>query len=165
MAKDIDAIAINTYFGHPPGKLITKPWATVTDDDVFTALARNLDTVIKPRVVKAAELARKYHLRLVAYEGSHHLSNYGGGIKPEDLPAFREVQQRFIPSPRMAQLLTRMFDTWFQNGGGLFAYFQFGGGTWGLPPSMADNPAEYPPAVAVINYIERGTISKGIGQP
>ena len=58
-----------------------------------------------------------------------------------------------------------MFDTWFQNGGGLFVYFHFGGGTWGLPPSMADNPSEYPPAVAVINYIDRGTISKGIGQP
>ena len=56
--KHVDAIAINTYFGHPPGKLITKPWGKVTDDDVFTALDRNLNTIIKPRVVRAASSPR-----------------------------------------------------------------------------------------------------------
>jgi hypothetical protein len=157
--KHIDAIAIITYFGYPISKLVAKPWVDISDEEIEAFLAATIENIIKPRIIAASALARKRNLRLVAYEGNHHLSAYGSGVKAEEKAAFNAARTRFINSPRIAALITRMLDIWFQNGGGLFCYWHFSGEVWGLYPEQLDAPlAKNHTTRTILDYIDSSTV-------
>ena len=70
LAPDVDAVAIAPYFGNDTLTLNKG----VTDTAVLlSALGRDMDRVMNDWTQKNADIARKYGLRMIAYEAGQHL--------------------------------------------------------------------------------------------
>ncbi len=107
------------------------------------------------------EVADKYSLRLIAYEGGQHLVGVAGGENSEPLTALLQQANRH---PRMGRIYERYFQAWEENGGGLFCYFASVSrwskwGSWGILEFADDDPSQSPKFMATMGW------AKKLGQP
>jgi len=131
------------------------------------SVERLLDYVEKvslPRSInwieRQKEIADKYNLLLVAYEGGQHLAAHGGAENNEKLTALFKAANRH---PRMGLIYEAYLEAWRKLGGDLFCHFSSIGrwskwGCWGLLEYWDEDPAFSPKFKAVMKW------AKGLGQ-
>lgn len=153
-ANELYALAATTYFGLWEGDA-SRPGGVdvegMTLDDYFADLGR---AVAKPRTKtqRHRELAQKYNLRLIAYEGGFHITDWNGGLKKNINSKTKELA---MSDARMTALTPKIFDAWRRDAGEptLVMWFNFcspGGkfGRWGLLERIdQDDSLKYKAAV------------------
>jgi hypothetical protein len=145
--KHADALAVAPYFGHAHGDPKNVEAARkMTADELLAELEKEVDGENRDQIRKQADLARKYRLRLIAYEGGQHLVGTGGAENNEALTALFHAANRH---PRMYDLYRKHLRHWAEAGGDLYALFAYVAapskwGSWGLL-EYQDQPAEDAP--------------------
>ena len=107
------------------------------------------------------QVADKYGLKLVAYEGGQHMVGVAGAENNEAITRLFQAANRH---PRMGAIYQQYFDAWTAEGGDLFCYFASTGrwskwGSWGI--LQHDDSAEQssPKFMATMRW------AKSLGQP
>jgi hypothetical protein len=133
--KHADALAVAPYFGHEHGDPKAAP-ATVrmTPDQLLDALEKEIDGPNRDLIRKQADLAKKYGLKLMAYEGGQHLAGHGGAENNEELTKLFHAANRH---PRMYDLYRKHLRHWADAGGDVYVLFNYvtnpsKWGAWGL---------------------------------
>lgn len=149
-AQQADAIAIAPYFScddsYDP---------QVAALDVAGLLDRQMENVeaggcAYEYITANLEIARRYGLALIAYEGGQHLANSGD----------EALSERFIAAnrePRMGEIYLAHLRAWRELGGGLFMAFADIGqpsrfGSWGVLESLTQDPATAPKYQALLAF-------------
>lgn len=133
--KHADALAIAPYFGHEYGDPKAADASTkLTPDRLLDALEKEIDGPNRDLIRKQAQLAGKYGLRLVAYEGGQHLVGHGGAENNAELTKLFQAANRH---PRMYDLYRKHLKHWKEEGGDLYVFFNYATapskwGSWGL---------------------------------
>ena len=156
-----DAVAVAPYISFN----IPRQGKDLTADEVASwTVEQVLDEVEQKRLPQCIEwmqgqrqVADKYGLGLVAYEGGQHFVGVGGGENNEQLTTLLQAANA---DPRMEDLYRRYFEAWTANGGGLFCYFtSISGwskwGSWGLLQYL-DEPAEQSPKFRAVMAAAKG---------
>jgi hypothetical protein len=104
-----------------------------------------------------AEVAQRYGLALVAYEGGQHFAAMRGAQNNEEINALFDAINRH---PRMKDLYLRYLAGWREAGGQLFVNFTNCAsyskwGRWGLREYIDQPRAEAPKLDAVMQFIEQ----------
>lgn len=152
-----DALGVAPYFGHDFG----------SPKNVQSTLALGVEGLLdacgpvieknRPVTLKQAELARRFGLALVAYEGGPHMVGVGGAENDEKLTALFTAANRH---PRMKELYLRDLSNWRDAGGGLFVAFASTArpskwGNWGVLEFDAQAPAAAPKYQALRQFMNR----------
>lgn len=145
-----EELAVTTYFGHEWVSNIDLRkqllWA-INDDEVdaelflFERLKEELSDgeANRRHLILQSELAKKYGLRLVAYEGGQHVHHLFGvrEFSQEEIDVVTEFLIEFVRSPYMADLYEISWNNWKEIGDG--PYMIFGDmvkpskyGSWGI---------------------------------
>ena len=133
-AKSADAIAIAPYFGNRLGDPKTADaTAKLTPEQVLEECKTDITANAKP-IREYAALAKKHHLKLLAYEGGQHLAGYAGAENNDALTKLFHTANRH---PGMEAVYAADLKQWFDLGGDTFAVFSSVGryskwGSWGL---------------------------------
>jgi hypothetical protein len=106
----------------------------LTRDALFQDLDDSLRGNLCQWITQNVELASKYELPLIAYEGGQHLVDWSSSHQAEVNGSLKREAQN---DPRMAELYLRLNREWTARGGGLFSYYaltsSYGkSGYWGL---------------------------------
>lgn len=133
--KKADALAVGAYFGHDfgsPERAATTARMSLTQ--LLDRCAAEIDGTHRETIRQQAALAKKFNLRLLAYEGGQHLVGHGGAENNVDLTELFHAANRH---PRMAELYRKQLDAWFAEGGGTYVAFSYAGmpgklGSWGV---------------------------------
>lgn len=140
-ARYADVLAVAPYFGGgmggPDHAATTATWSL---DQLFEELQKEVDGQNRDVIIQQAEIARKYDLPLVAYEGGQHLVGYSGTEHDKHLHDFFAKANR---DPRMGDLYRRHIRHWQEAGGGTYVLFNSMGtysqwGSWGLLEHESD---------------------------
>jgi hypothetical protein len=152
-----DALGVAPYFGHEFGH----------PDKVESTLALGVEglleackpTIEKNRAVttKQAEMARRFGLSLVAYEGGPHMVGIRGAENNEKLTALFTAANRH---PAVQAIYLQDLSNWRDAGGGLFVAFASTArpskwGNWGLLEHDSQDPATAPKYQAVRQFMQR----------
>jgi hypothetical protein len=150
-----DAVAIAPYFGMPMAEQARVAGLSV---DQFMA---ELETVALPEqrrlTLAHAEVARRFGVRLIAYEGGQHLVGVGSYQNDPALNALYDAANR---DPRMGYLYSRYLQDWHEATGGelmttlgyVGAYGRFG--RWGVLEYLNQPRGEAPKYDALLRWIE-----------
>ncbi|HFD32606.1 MAG TPA: cellulose-binding protein [Gammaproteobacteria bacterium] len=154
----IDALAIAGYFtgcvngsgGIDRIQRIRK-WFSEKDEGMEKAYEQTLEgryfdckrTIIsmKSKYKKFKDLANKYGMSLLAYEGGQHIT--GNGLKIQNDKDFIRFHMKFNRTDYMRKLTFTNFENWKMVGGGLFMYFDdisppSKWGSWGSMDYLGD---------------------------
>ncbi|MDB4991050.1 MAG: Cellulose-binding domain protein, partial [Myxococcaceae bacterium] len=155
--QHVDALAVAPYFGGEyGGPEEAKKWenATVTQiiDDTRT---RSIPNALKWAKTHA-ELAAKYNIEMVAYEGGE---SYQGVGEPMNNAKLNKLFDAVGRDPRMKQLYLEYLEGWKKAGGKLFVHFTdcFAPGKYGRWGSLEylDQPREKAPKFdALMTFID-----------
>jgi len=120
------------------------------------ALPRSIDWIRRQK-----EIADRYGLLLVAYEGGQHMVGVGGAENNEKLT---KLFQSANAHRRMGDIYRKYFRAWTASGGDLFCYFSSVGrwskwGSWGILQYYDDDPARAPKFLAAMRW------ARSRGQP
>jgi len=141
-----DALAIAPYFGLTPSPDKAKAL-------IASGLSGVLDRVGKeslPRAIEFTkqqkEIAAKYGLKLIAYEGGQHLVGIRGAENNKELTRLFHEANRHT---RIGEFYRRYYDAWARSGGDLMCTFSSVSrwskwGSWGLLQYADENPADSP---------------------
>ncbi|WP_229664722.1 hypothetical protein, partial [Sphingomonas metalli] len=145
LAADVDALAIAPYFG---GDLFSpEKQKGVTDTGVLlSALGADLDRIMTNYAAKNAEIAKKYGVRLIGYEGGQHLVD--GNVA---------VVAAVNRSAGMYDLYKRYLTTWKSQYNDTLVLFASTGaisgwGAWGLREYAGQPLAETPKRRAALEF-------------
>lgn len=150
-AKHADALAVAPYMPYTIGRGKTadlvdqmKDWSVEQMLEHFekTAFASSLE-----RMRKDKEVADKYGLKLVAYEGGQHM--VAMTKDQETVKKISKTMHACNRHPKMGELYTKYYDNWAKIGGDVFATFssigQFSNhGAWGQAEFYDSKPSDYP---------------------
>ena len=163
--RHADALAIAPYLGMN----VPRQGKDLTADQVAGwSVEQALDHLEReslPKSIRAIratkEIADKYGLQLVAYEGGQHMVGVGGG---ENNEAMTRLFHAANAHPRMGQIYGKYYQAWTAAGGDLFCYFSSVGrwskwGSWGIMQHYDDDPAKSPKFLATFRW------AKECGQP
>jgi hypothetical protein len=154
----IDALAIAPYFGGEYGDpKEEKRWqdASVTEviDDLRKRSLPNTFAMTKAH----AEIAAKYKLELVAYEGGESFAGIAGTENNEKLNKLFDAVGR---DPRIKEIYVEYLNGWKQNGGKLFVHFtdvftpgKFG--RWGALEYLEQPRAQAPKYDGLVTFVEK----------
>jgi hypothetical protein len=164
----IDVFAITGYFGgyfgKPEHEQEVQSWLSEPDggfSKFFTDLKENaflneggLQSTFD-RMQRNQELARRYGLGLVAYEGGQHVIGIQQVRNNEAIVNFFAEANRH---PEMYDIYTRLLNEWQRLGGGLFMHFTDIGrpsrsGSWGALEHVEDTGS--PKYDALMDFIDR----------
>jgi hypothetical protein len=155
--KKADAIAVGAYFGYefgsPERAAVT---AKLSVDELLDSCLKEIEGSHRQLIRRHAALAKKYNLKLLAYEGGQHLVGHGGAENNEKLEKLFVAANRH---PRMTQLYRKQLEGWFAEGGADFVSFSFAGqpskwGSWGTL-EYQDQPIQMAPKYrALIDYFK-----------
>jgi len=152
----VDVLATAPYFGVIAQPDNEKEIAGLSLDDLLArAESKTLPEAIKP-MKEQAELAQRYGLMLVAYEGGQHFASILGVENNEKINALFDAINR---DPRMKGLYSRYLAAWREAGGQLFVHYNNCGsyskwGRWGLKEYIDQPRADAPKYDAVMQFIE-----------
>lgn len=147
-----DALGVGAYFGYELGSPKTaEATAKLSVDDILQRCEREIDGTHRELIRRHVALAKKYKLKLVAYEAGQHLVGHGGAENNI------ELQKLFVAAnqhPRMAWLYRQQARHWFVEGGDAFVAFNFAcqpskWGSWGLM-EYQDQPIQAAPKYRAI---------------
>ena len=156
--KNADEYAIAPYFdgGRFMEESNLSSTLKATPDQVLEALQQDIHKINK-FVVASSQLAKKYGLRLVAYEGGQDLSAHW---VPSDKE--KQLNDLFLAasrSPRMRDLYNEYLNLWKASGGGLLnqytdvsAYVKWG--HWGLLEYQDQPISTAPKYQGVLDFIK-----------
>jgi len=162
VAKHADVLAVAPYMSFTVGRGRLRDLAERVGKlsveqllDLFeeTAFAQSLQ-----RMDLDKEIADRYELGLIAYEGGQHMVAYGAD---RDLTAAITAKMHAANRhSRMGDMYGRYFDHWAAIGGGTFAVFASikrynKSGAWGLAEFYDSKPADYPKYGAVLDWARR----------
>ena len=165
--KQVDALAIAPYFGGN----IKGYRETTTVDDVFELTTakdsyRSLPEVLE-KVQKHAELAAKFGVDLLGYEGGQGLVDWATR-KPDQHPnpLFFAANR----DPRMGELYTEFLNGWGKAGGKLMMLFSAPRicqwyGCWGLKEYIRQPREQAPKYAAVLDFIAQHPASAPTSTP
>lgn len=144
-AASADAVAIAPYFScDDPGN----------PDNAAATVSAGLDALLAQQMANVQmdgcamayvranlEVAQRYGLELVAYEGGQHLAGYGGAENDEALTALFVAANR---DPRMEAIYRTYLQNWQALGGGAFMAFADVGeygkfGSWGALETLTQD--------------------------
>ncbi len=178
-ADKIDAIAMAPYFfgcvSHPLDRPDPCPDARVlieakTVDDIFEIIDQ--DKSIDPSALSStinkmkaqAQMASRYNLKLLTYEGGQHLTILGdlGKLDETDKARFRLLFKKANRDPRMKQRYETLLNGWknlSDEGATLFTlytlpqtYYRFG--NWGLKEHLNKTRKDSPKFDGVLSFME-----------
>ena len=133
--KYCDVLAIAPYFGNALGSPETaNEVAGWSMDRVFEVLSAEVEGDNLQAIRKQADVAKKYGVKLVAYEGGQHLVGFTGAENNEGLTNVLVTANR---DPRMGELYTRHLNLWAEAGGDVYVLYSSmtepsKWGSWGL---------------------------------
>jgi hypothetical protein len=120
--------------------------AAMPVDQIVDIELQHINGCAETEMTGNAAVARKYGLKLVAYEGGQSLVGYGGAENNAALTAVFKAANR---SPRMQSLYTTYLQNWIAAGGDLFVdfndvtgYTKYG--SWGALEYQDQDPATAP---------------------
>ena len=153
--ESADALAIAPYFGGYLGKPETQHEVAKMSLGEILDRCRTHMAECHRKVSMHATLAKRYGLKLIAYEGGQHLVGSGGAENNPELTALFLAANK---DPEMKTLYLQDLKGWKKAGGGLFTTFasmsQYGKwGSWGLLQHPDQNPAPAPKYLAVMEMI------------
>ena len=153
-------LAVAPYFGGSLGDRQNAPQVSRWNlGQLFDALEDEIDNGNREFILRQADMARRFDVRLVAYEGGQHLVGYSGTAHDETLHTlFADANN----DERMGQMYRRHIDHWRAAGGSTYALYHSMGqyskwGCWGLLESEAAT-ASAPKWRAVREMIEASTL-------
>ena len=165
-----DALAIAPYISmNVPAEGDGLTAGEVAKWSVDQALDR-LEKESLPGSIKAIqatkELADKYGLKLLAYEGGQHMVGVGGGENNETMTRLFHAANA---DARMGQIYTKYYAAWTAAGGDLFCYFSSVGrwskwGSWGVMQHYDDDPAKSPKYMATMRWARECGQKVGVPQ-
>jgi hypothetical protein len=147
-AKHADALAIAPYFGLP--KFDSTPGTGRLTEEIFARGHEIVDKAIAAAVAQK-EVANRYGVRLIAYEGGQHLWSRGGpAVGAEFLAANHD--------PRMRELYAYYLSEWQQKVGDLIVLYESVGGatprgTFGMRDYSGQPIDEAPKMQAVMDFL------------
>lgn len=155
-----DALAIAPYFScDDPGNPDTaEATALLTVNELLDRQLTNLQPggCAHTYITQHVELAKRYQLQPVAYEGGQHLVGYGGAENNDTLTTLFMAANRDI---RMGEIYLTYLRTWRDAGGGIFMLYndiasptKFG--SWGLLEYVTQNPRTAYKYQAVMNFLD-----------
>ena len=156
--RQTDVLAIAPYFGGRLGGRDGTAEALMSETQVLDSLARELETTTRSFIEANASIARKYSVKLVAYEGGQSLVS--SNVLPQNEAAVTQLFTRVNRDPRMGDLYRRYFEIWYQAGGDLFLPFVAVGswskyGSWGALEYVHQDPATSPKYQALLEAAAR----------
>ncbi|MBT8043975.1 MAG: hypothetical protein KJO79_03410 [Verrucomicrobiae bacterium] len=156
--KQADALGIAPYMGmnipREGKKLTAEEVAQWSVDQVLD----HLEKVSLPRSIeairKSKQIADKYQLKLIAYEGGQHMVGVAGGENNQKLTKLLIATNQ---DPRIGRIYQKYLAAWENQGGDLFAYFSSVGkwskwGSWGAMQYYDEDPATTPKMKAIIDW-------------
>ncbi len=153
--KHTDAIAIAPYFGGYLGKADRH-----AEKMSVYALFQELRSKALPESIQwmkaVAEVAKRYNVDMIAYEGGHHLTGINGA---ENNRKLNELFDKANRNPQMRPLYERYFNEWKKAGGKLFVYYSAPSkstkwGRWGITESLYQTRKDSPKYDAVLKFVE-----------
>ncbi len=157
LSERTDALAIAPYFGLIANQKNQAEIAGLSVDEMFD----RVDDETLPQAIEnmkgQAEIATRFGVDLVAYEGGQHFSAVGGVENDEKINALYDAINRH---PRMKNFYLRYLKAWHDQGGKLFMNYTNVGayskwGRWGLKEYMDQPRADAPKFDAVMQFIEQ----------
>lgn len=149
-----DALAIAPYFGHSFGNPDSAA-ATIAAgvDKLLDALEQEVDTKNRDTLVKQQELATRFKLPLITYEGGQHLAGFRGGENNDELTKLLIAANRH---PRMEAIYRKHLQNWYAISGSTFVVFSNVGrpskwGSWGMLEYQDQPAAEAPKYRAILD--------------
>lgn len=153
--KKTDALAVAPYFGGNP-----KPFRSISSvNELFKKLQSPSYSKSLPNIEKTiqiqAQLAKKYNVDLIAYEGGQHLADWDTSDDTQHPnPLFHQANR----DPRMGVLYYQHLQNWKKAGGKLFVHFNSPerwakSGSWGVMENLNQTPAEAPKYNAILKFI------------
>jgi hypothetical protein len=148
--ESADALAIAPYLGFNVVPEGDEPSAARVRSMTLEQLFAELETRVLPQVMadvaKQKELADRFGLALIAYEGGQHLTGIFGA---ENDAAVTKLLVAANRDARMGALYDRYFAAWKAAGGGVFCHYnsvsRYGKwGSWGLLDHDAQDPSTSP---------------------
>ena len=148
-----DALAIAPYFGGGVADAIAdaKQSATISEAQILARAGDTIDEQVGQASRDNMRVARRFGLRLVAYEGGQHLVATGANTGDQTLTDKLINANR---APAMQHLYERMFDAWYAaSGNDLMVLFNSAAqpskfGSWGLLESQEQPPERAPKYLA-----------------
>ena len=138
--KDFDAYAVAPYFGDYIARIenraLVRRWAASGNNGI-NQLYREImngglikdpypggaiENAIQDRVVKNVAIAKKYGVKLLAYEGGQHLLRVDGQHVIRDPKVF-SMFANANRNPQMARAYSKYLNAWNRAGGGMLMHF------------------------------------------
>jgi hypothetical protein len=153
--KHCDALAVAPYFGHAHGDpKNTEKVTRMSTAQLLDELEKEVDGENRDLIRKQADVARKFRVKLIAYEGGQHLTGTGGAENDKTLTKlFHEANRH----PRMYDVTRKHLRHWADAGGELYVLFAYVAapskwGSWGLLEYQDQPVAEAPKYRAFLDY-------------
>jgi hypothetical protein len=153
----VDALAIAPYFGLIANEDNEAEIAAMSLDQLIARTERDVLPEAISQMQQHAELAKRFGLSLVAYEGGQHFVAIGYAVDNERINSLYDALNR---DPRIKDLYTHYLTAWRRAGGQLFvnythcdAYSKWG--RWGLLEYVDQPPAEAPKFEAIMQFIQQ----------
>lgn len=155
--KSCDALAIAPYFGNDFGspkrqdEIAAMPVERLMDEVAKEVAGENREVIRKQ-----VDMARRFKVELMAYEGGQHFVGHGGAENNEKLTALLIAANRH---PRMYDLYRAHLKNWIELGGGLYVAFSNVSqpskwGSWGAKEYQGQPLAETPKYRALLDTIK-----------
>ena len=156
-ALGIDALAIAPYFGVSPTPAEAGKFTAMTMDQFVSYVRTDVFPRETAHMTSHRPVAKKYGLRLLAYEGGQHMVGIAGA---EGNAALNTLFDNFNRDPRIKQLYLEYLAIWKREGGELFVHFNDVSrytkhGRWGALEYVAQPRAESPKFDALMSFIEQ----------
>lgn len=153
--READALAIAPYISFnilPDGQPSANEVAKWTPEQVLAKVRATALPDAQKWMANQAAVAKKFKLKLLAYEGGQHFIGFQGG---ENNEALTKLLDEVNHHPQIEPLYDDYFATWKKAGGGLFCYFASPSswskwGRWGITEFDDSDPADFPRYRAVV---------------
>ena len=158
--QGIDALAIAPYFGVSPTPAEAGRIGAMTPDALMKHVRSDVFAREAGHIAKHRTLAKKYGLRLLAYDGGQHMGGVGAAESDAVLNALFD---NFNRDPLIKQLYLDYLAIWKREGGELFVHFndvsrytKFG--RWGALEYVAQPRSESPKFDGLMTFMERNPV-------
>jgi hypothetical protein len=155
--KHADVLAVAPYLSmliSPNSKPSASEVAGWSADQILDYLETKSLREAEDWMHKSKEVADRYGLKLVAYEGGQHMVGIVGGENDDRLSQLLHTANT---SPRIGPIYRKYYDAWAREGGDLFCHFSSvvawsKWGSWGLLQSLDEDASHSPKFMATMRW-------------
>ncbi|HFD86462.1 MAG TPA: hypothetical protein ENJ35_02170 [Gammaproteobacteria bacterium] len=155
--KHTDALAVAAYFGVNVEREDAPDLGSISLDGLFQYVTDKELPDLLVLLKRNREVAEKYDLPLVAYEGGQHFVGVGDDV---DNPRIQSLFTRANHDLRIKDLYKRLYAGWKHVGGTLFVHYASPSlyskwGSWGIKEYLSEPRSEAPKYDATLEFIEK----------